>query len=108
MRSLREHEGRREVAVDSFAHETIAVSNVAKGLTVATFSPASGPGAQGAIIAVEGNDVRFWTDGTDPTATVGVLAVVGATITLNGQNDLRGFRVIRKTLDATLSVIYLR
>ena len=94
--------------MDSFAHETIAVSNSAKSLTVATFSPASGPGAQGALIAVEGNDVRFWTDGTDPTATVGVLAVVGATITLNGQNDLRGFRVIRKTLDATLSVIYQR
>lgn len=94
--------------MDSFAHETIAVSNVAKGLTVATFSPASGPGAQGALIAVEGGAVRFWTDGTDPTAAVGVPAVAGQTITLDGQNMLRGFRVIRQTVDVTLSVIYLR
>ena len=94
--------------MDSFAHETIVVSNVAVGLTVATFSPSSGPGAQGALIAVEGGEVRFWTDGVNPTATVGVPAAVGTTITLNGQNDLRGFRAIRKTVDVTLSVIYLR
>ena len=100
--------------MDSFAHETIAVSNVAKGLTVATFSPASGPGAQGALIAVEGGAVRFWVDGTDPTVAVGDVPATGMpaaaaqTITLNGQNSLRGFRVIRQTVDATLSVIYLR
>lgn len=94
--------------MDSFAHETIAVSSTAVGLTVATFSPASGPGAQGALIAVEGGAVRFWVDGTDPTAAVGVPAAAGTTITLNGQNGLRGFRVIRQTVDAIVSVVYLR
>lgn len=83
------------------AKETLTVSSTALPLTANLAESRTH-----AFITVAADAVRFWLDGTAPTATVGHLANVGDTIVLTGRAELDGFRVIRVTTDATLSVSY--
>lgn len=64
--------------------------------------------AEQAIIIVEGAQIRWRDDGTDPTSSVGSIANVGAVISLNNRNRLENFRAIRTgSTSATLNVSYL-
>jgi len=80
--------------------ETLTVSSAAVGITAAEL--AGQPDY--AFITVEGAAIRFWVDGTDPTATVGHPAENGGTIELFG-DELVKFRAIRRDgVNATLSI----
>lgn len=79
-------------------NQTLTVSTGVVSLTV--------PGtATHALITCEGGDVRFWEDGTNPTATQGLLLLTGNAVELS---NLANLRFIKKTgqADATLNVSY--
>ena len=95
-------------AMDAFAFETITVSSTALPFTVATaFVAGTGP-AEGALVTVLGDNVRFRLDGIVPTATVGHLVTAGQSIQVCGTLNARRFRMIRQTTDATVTVTYYR
>lgn len=51
--------------------------------------------------------VSFTTDGTTPTANIGIIAYTGDIINLNSRDELDKFRVIRQTgTDAEIDIIY--
>ena len=88
----------------TFAFEALAVAGTAVGFTAATAL-----GAKLATVNVEGAQVRYRTDGTDPTATVGVVANPGDVINVYGNADVTAIRFIRTGgVSATLSVEYSR
>jgi hypothetical protein len=87
-----------------FAFEALAVAGTALGFTAATMS-----GAKCAAVKVEGAQIRYRTDGTDPTATVGVPADVGDVLIVYGSADVQDFRAIRTGgVSATLSTEFSR
>ena len=57
---------------------------------------------------VETDAIRFRLDGEVPTATSGITVAAGALIELDSAQEVRHFRVIRVTNDATLRVQYGR
>ena len=80
--------------------ETITVSSTAIPLTTI-------PGvADSAEISIEADTIRFWKDGSTPTASVGHRAYVDDVIPLYTKSELRDFLAIRVTTDATLRVTY--
>ena len=94
---------------DAFAKETLAVSSSVVTLTAATYSPGGGlRSAQYAFITVETNPIRWWCTGDNPTTTQGHLAAVGDIILLEGVNNVRNFKAIRSTADATIQASYSR
>lgn len=90
-----------------FASESITISSTALGFTMATAFPAAGNGAQQACVTVAVDSVRYWPDGTIPSATVGHIADSGSSFSV-GVTSLRAIRFIRVTTDAILSVTYMR
>ena len=88
----------------TFAFEALAVAGTSIGFTAATLI-----GARLATAAVESAQIRYRTDGTDPTATVGVLANPGDVITIYGNVDISAFRAIRTGgASATLSTEFAK
>lgn len=88
----------------TFAFEALAVAGTAIGFTAATATS-----AKLARTKVESGQIRYRTDGTDPTATVGVIADVGDTITVYGSADILAIRFIRTGgVSATLSTEFSR
>ena len=61
------------------------------------------PDATYALVTVATGAIRFWLDGTDPTATVGHVAEPGATIELESLSEVHQFRTIRR--DGTSGVL---
>ena len=97
--------------LDTFAFEALAVAGSAVPFTVATHTPGttSGPPAICAVAKVEGAQIRYRTDGTNPTATVGVIADPGDVITVWGKQDIVSIRFIRTGgTSATVNVEYSR
>lgn len=92
----------------SFAHETITVSNVSLPFTVATSQPTGQVQAFSALVTIEVDSIRWWADGTAPTAAIGHLASPGQTIEVCGTDNIRNFRMIRVTTDSTVRVSYFR
>lgn len=89
-----------------FASESITVSSAAKTLTAATYAPGTGiPAATQAWITCADDAVRYWLDGSTPTATVGHVLAAGDGLAIQTA-AIAGFRAIRKTTDAILSVTY--
>lgn len=82
--------------------ESVTVSATAIGITARP--GAAGLLAYGAIIEVETNPIRYWSGGTDPTASVGILVQPGGVIELTGRTEINRFRAIRTGSDATLRV----
>lgn len=78
-------------------YEQITGLSTAKALTVPT-------GARKAQIQAEDQDVRYRDDGTDPTATVGMVLASGADLWYEGDLDALSF--IEATTGATLNVSY--
>lgn|GEM_PF-6485220 len=87
------------------AAETLTVDNTVGGKALASI-PAD---ATGAMITLDGGDIRaLWTGGA-PTATDGHLVMFGDTIMLMTRADLLAFRAIRTTAtNGTLTITYYR
>lgn len=60
------------------------------------------PGTQVALITPEEADVRWRDDGTDPTASIGMLLTVGQTLTYNG--PIEKIRFIQADSGAILNI----
>lgn len=61
------------------------------------------------LITIETAAVRFWLDGTEPTATTGHQALVGDTITLETEDELQDIQFIRRDgTDAVLTCSFGR
>jgi hypothetical protein len=78
--------------------QRITSLSAAAGLTVPT-------GARVALIQCETQNVRFRDDGTNPTATVGMLLVAGNPPILY-TGDLHAVKFIEATVSASLNVSY--
>lgn len=105
-------EAQRATMWDIFAHESVTVSTVSKALTSTTYAPtgsssSSGKPAEYALITVETDSIRIYMDGTAADAS-GHLIVANSIVELFGANQIRNFRAIRVTSDATLRVSYGR
>lgn len=98
-------------ARDIFAFESVSVAASAIGLTASVFEPADRTdigAAQYAFITIETNSIRWQSDGTNPTDTVGHLATTSTTIEMHGIQTIRNFRAIQQVGGATLRVSYGR
>ena len=84
------------------ASESITVSTVAVGLTAATF----GADRPHAHITCEDNPVRYWLDGTTPTATVGHRLEVGGVLDLDSPDQLVSVLFIAIGADGVLRASY--
>ncbi len=87
------------------ANEQITVSDTATGLDLEKVNQF--PRAA-VLVNVENHPVRAWFDGSDPTASEGILLEEGTVIVINDRAQARDLRVIRATGDdAQLNVQYL-
>lgn len=73
--------------------EILPVSNAAVGLAN-TFGTL-GFGAMGALITVEAQPIRWWSNGSVPTAAAGHLAPAGSVINLGSRHEVTNFLAIR-------------
>ena len=88
----------------AFAFEALAVAGTAVGFTAATIA-----GARMATVKVEGAQVRYRTDGTAPTATVGTILDVGDSLIVWGSADVQAILFIRTGgVSATLASEFSR
>ncbi len=103
-RVLLDSVGRVQIT-DTGEHETVGYESLTVSSTAV--SPASIPAtAIRAIITVEDDNVRFRTDGTAPTASVGHRLLVNDALVLESAADIAAFQVIRETTDAVLRITY--
>lgn len=96
---------------DTFAFEALTVSSSAVGFTAATYSPGGAEGGTPAVaadVSVEGAQVRYRADGTDPTASVGAIKEAGDEFIVWGTMDIQSIKFIATGGDATLSIHYAR
>lgn len=91
-----------------FAFETITVSSASIGFTSATYAPTGQTPAFAALVTIETNSVRFRSDGTAPTASVGHIVTANQTIEVCGTDNVKNFRMIRVGSDASATVSYFR
>lgn len=90
----------------SYAQESITVSGTATSFTNAIINPADSNSPFKAVFVVETDAIRFRVDGGDPTASIGLLAKIGAIVTITGEHDVENFKVIRVTSNATIQPQY--
>lgn len=94
----------------SGGYEAITVSNTAIGFTGGKIKPTSGNYAnmecKEVFCTLETDDIRFTIDGTTPTSSIGHLLKSGESLTIDNVTDIKGFRAIRVTTDASLKVTY--
>ena len=89
-------------SIDWLDYEDLTVSSTALALT------RNDQGFDRATITVETDAVRFKLTGDVPTAALGVLVAASSAIELESASEIKDFRVIRVTNDATLRVHYGR
>ena len=89
---------------------TIGASSTALTETVYDSATAAAPAAHAsfALLTVENDQIRWFADGTTPTASFGHLTNAGDSIELCGPNQIRNFRAIRVTTNAIVQVSYGR
>lgn len=86
-------------------YQQLSTLSSAVGLTVPTQTPnGSATKANFALIICETQNVRWRDDGTDPTASVGMLLVAGTPLQYDG--DLSKIKFIETTASAKLNVSY--
>ena len=94
------------LAYGQWAYESITVSSTPKTLTAATY----GAGVQRAFITVDGNDIRFTTDGvaTPTSADVGHKFLTTSEGRWLNKYELKKFKAVRASgsADAVLKVTY--
>ena len=82
--------------------EAVTVAGTAIGITASTMIANS---ENYAVLTLETATIRFTTDGTTPTSTVGHLVDPGDVIELDTASEVNAFRAIRTTgSSATLQV----
>ena len=89
----------------AFDYESITVSSTAVSLTETTRKSGDDT-AHKAFITIEDDQIRWRVDGQDPTSSEGHLQNPTDTITLSNSSDIRNFRAIRVSSDATIRVTY--
>ena len=93
----------------AYDFETVTVSSTGIGFTASKYLPSDGSRkATTALLTVEGDSLRFRLDGTAPTAAIGHLVPAGGSLTLEGYDNIKNFRAIRVTTDATVRVSFMR
>jgi len=85
--------------------EKITVSSTPIGFTVVKIGNPAAP-AVAAACSLEGADIRWRSDGINPTTTVGHLMSTGEKIMLKGNGDIKNFKAISVTTNGTLSCTY--
>jgi hypothetical protein len=87
-------------------YQQLATLSSAVGLTVPARDPLTGMDmkANFALIVAETQDVRWRDDGTDPTASVGMLLKAGVIFQYDG--DLKKIKFIETTGSAKVNVSY--
>jgi hypothetical protein len=83
----------------AISYQQITSLSAAAGLTVPT-------NAAGAVITAESQGVRWRSDGTDPTASVGMPLASGASITFSTRAELLALKFIEQTTSAKLNIAY--
>lgn len=96
-------------AKPTYTFEKITVSSTAIGITTTLVNrPSTTEGqsrsAEYALVTVETDSIRYRTDGTNPDSTTGHLLVAGDVLELDNYDDIRRFKAIRVTTDATIQV----
>lgn len=90
------------------AFETLTISNSAVGLTSTSYLNTTG-NASHAFLTLEGGQVRYRYDGTNPTSSVGHVLDPGGFLLIEGQNQMAAIKFIRTgATDGTASVTYER
>ena len=98
----------------SFAKEKLVVSSTVKTLTASVYNPActncipSNNRADYAVITVETDCLRFWSQGSDPTTTDGHKVCDGGQILVWSYSNILNLKMIRVTTDVTIQVSYYR
>ena len=94
-----------------YATESLTVSNTVQVLTPAIYGPsATTPGgAEVAFLTNYGAAIRYFYDGSTPSASVGHVLPDGGILTLSGQNQLQDFKCIRlSSTDSIVTITYER
>lgn len=81
-------------ALGAFSYESITVANTAIGFSDTKITSGHYMALK-AFCTAETAQMRFRTDGVDPTASEGHLLDIGQSVTIEGRSDLIKFRAIR-------------
>lgn len=84
------------------------VSGVAKTLVELGFTTDEVTRSNMVLIAVENNNVRWWSDGTTPTATDGIPVNSGESLEIYGWYNLLALKIIAQSGTATLQMMLAR
>ena len=89
---------------DAYDKETITVSSTAVGFTSSKITNCK---IAFCTLDADGGAIRYWFDGSTPTATQGHYVAAGGSFTISGNNNIRNFKAIRAgTDDGILQVTY--
>ncbi len=88
---------------DTINFEDLTVAGTAVGFTAAKLR-----GAYLAIARVEGAQVRYRTDGTSPTPSVGMIADPGDVIHITSSRDIQDIEFIRTGGSAKVNAEFVR
>ena len=79
----------------TITYESITVAGTAIGITATVTNPAGLPQQTGCTARLETAQIRYRFDGTDPTASEGMLFEVGEVLNIASNEDARTIRFIR-------------
>lgn len=90
--------------------ETLTVTNAVQVLTPSKYHGAiNNPGgAEVAFITNYGGAIRYFYDGSTPSASAGHVLPDGGVLTLQGQNQLESFKCFRLSVDSEITITYER
>ena len=93
-----------------FAKESLTISTTALPGTATVYNPSGAINtARYAFVTVETNPIRYWLDGSVPTAFLGHLVATNGSFEVCGINAVRNFQMIRQgAADATVMISYAR
>ena len=93
-----------------YISEALTVTNAVQVLTPSKYAPSvtTPGGADSAFISNYGNSIRYYYDGSTPSASAGHVLPDGATLVLLGQNQMSQFKCFRVSADSELTITYER
>ena len=99
-----------KIQYEPFANETLVIGPSVVTLTAATYAPGGQRQARYAEITVEEADLRYWKEGSAPTATAGHRRKVDTDILpLHSIHQITNFKAIREGgTDSKIRVTYFR
>ena len=95
-------------AYDFFAYESLTVGAAVKALTESIYAPSGQRCATRAILTLEDDQVRYRSDGTDPTSSEGHLLTPLDVLIVEGPQAIKNLRLTRVTGDAKIRISYQR